>query len=357
MASRFAFPRFGEVSFEGEAKAARLALMVPTLIAAAMLIVGFTTANIAGVRAARILLPYLEASFMFTVFSLTVYIFISVLKLFRQLAENPLARVHADLKVKAPFLLLPLLVFPLFLVGYTTAKTGIPFLVGYTWDAFWTAADKQIFGDDAWRISHAILGTQFIAVWEIVYTFVWGSAFVLFMTNVAIYGRPKFIGIVYTTMLSAWCIGGWLLAYLFSAAGPAFAHLVDPQVGANFAPMRETLDNVLPEMGRTRLTQRMLSIAIEWNVAVKGGGISAMPSMHLAAVSVYVLAARGTKWLFPSIAFWLIIFVCSAYLGWHYWVDGIASAAIVWICWKFAERCFREDPTETLSYAGSGDKP
>jgi hypothetical protein len=355
LASKFAFLRFEDVALEGETKSARLALMVPTLIAAAMLVVGFTTANIAGVRAARIILPYLEASFLFTAFSLTAYIFVSFVALFRQLAANPVSRVYADLKIKAPYLLLPLLVFPLFLVGYTAAKTGIPFLVGYSWDAFWTAADKQIFGDDAWRITHALLGTRYIAVWEVLYTFVWGSAFVLFMTNVAIYGRPKFIGIVYTTMLSAWCLGGWLLAYIFSAAGPTFAHLVDPQVGAHFAPLRNTLENALPEMSRTRLTQRMLSVAIEWNVAIKGGGISAMPSMHLAAVSVYVLAARGTKWLFPAVAFWLMIFTCSAYLGWHYWVDGIASAAITWMCWRFAERCFREDPTQALATGGAGE--
>jgi membrane-associated phospholipid phosphatase len=63
-----------------------------------------------------------------------------------------------------------------------------------------------------------------------------------------------------------------------------------------------------------------------------------MPSMHLGVASIYVLAARKTPWLAPAILFWLIIFVASAYFGYHYWVDGIVAAAVAAMCWAAAER-------------------
>jgi membrane-associated phospholipid phosphatase len=69
-----------------------------------------------------------------------------------------------------------------------------------------------------------------------------------------------------------------------------------------------------------------------------GGGISAMPSMHLAAAAIYVIASRGTKWFYPSILFWLIIFIASGYFGYHYWVDGFVGAVVAWICWTLSAR-------------------
>ena len=65
-----------------------------------------------------------------------------------------------------------------------------------------------------------------------------------------------------------------------------------------------------------------------------------MPSMHIAMTTIYVIAARRTWWLAPACAFWLIIFIGSAYFGYHYWLDGIVAAVIAWLCWKAAELLF-----------------
>ena len=66
-----------------------------------------------------------------------------------------------------------------------------------------------------------------------------------------------------------------------------------------------------------------------------------MPSMHLGAVSIYVLAASKTRWLIPAILFWLIIFVASAYFGYHYWVDGLVAAAVAVGGWCASEAYFK----------------
>ena len=139
------------------------------------------------------------------------------------------------------------------------------------------------------------------------------------------------------------------MAYIMSAAGPIFAHLVDADLGARFAPLRSELNAVLSPDASISLTQAYLSQNIGIPIAVKGGGISAMPSMHIGAVTIFVLSARGTRWLIPSIAFWIIIFIGSAYFGYHYWIDGIVAALVAWGAWKIAEACFREEQS------GEGD--
>ena len=76
-----------------------------------------------------------------------------------------------------------------------------------------------------------------------------------------------------------------------------------------------------------------------------------MPSMHLASVSIFVLAARRTKWIIPAILFWLIIFVLSAFFGFHYWIDGIVAAIVAAFCWYAAAFYFgrRQSMPQSLS--------
>ena len=352
MASRFAFPSFGAVALDSEAAVIRQALLIPTLLAAAMLAVGFTLANVAGVDGTGLFAPYLATGFAFALLSTLAYLFILFARLARQGAKGPIGHARSDLAPKLPLLILPVLVFPLFLVGFTTAKTAIPFLVGYSWDAFWADADKLIFGDDVWRLTHGWFGTRYMPVWEGLYSASWGGMLMLYMANIALYAKARTVGVVYVAMLATWLVGGWFMAYVTSAAGPVFAHLVDPSLSERFAALRVALDASLDPEGSTRLTQAYLAQALDHPVAVKGGGVSAMPSMHLAAVSIYVLSARGTRWLFPAIAFWLIIFLGSGYLGYHYWIDGIVAAAIAWLCWRLAEACFRERSDQRRQSAG-----
>ena len=69
-----------------------------------------------------------------------------------------------------------------------------------------------------------------------------------------------------------------------------------------------------------------------------------MASVHLGAASIYVLSARRTLWFIPSILFWIVIFVCSAYFGYHYWIDGIVAVLVAAACWIVAERIFMPIP-------------
>jgi len=161
---------------------------------------------------------------------------------------------------------------------------------------------------------------------------------------VAINAKPQRVGVFYTAMLLTWLFGGWLMALTFSAAGPAFAHLFNPELGDHFSGVAQAIAANLPPDNSLRTTQKYLAASVDTHIALKGGGISAMPSMHLGAASIYIFAARKTKWLIPAILFWLTIFVLSGYFGYHYWVDGLAAAVIAWVCWCVSEFCFAPSP-------------
>ena len=342
MATRFAFWSFGNESLDREAEAARLALMLPALLASVMLVAGLSIGRFAGIESGGLFAPYFVGAAAFTALSLLFYVFVAFCRLAAKLAENPVATVWADLRTKAPLLLLPVLIYPIFLTGFTTAKFSIPVVVGYRWDMFWADVDTVLFGRDAWQISHDLLGLGSARYMEFFYSTAWGSILFLFKSNVAIWATPRRAGIIFTAMMLTWIIGGWLGAYTMSAAGPVFAHLFDPVLADRFAPMHVALEAMLPGDSTTRLTQAYLVDALGQPIAVKASGISAMPSMHIGAATIYILAARGTRWLVPAIGFWAIIFLGSAYFGYHYWVDGIVAALIAVACWRIAEAFFQE---------------
>jgi hypothetical protein len=332
----------------------RRAVVLPALICLLMGIVGSTAGKLAGMDGTRLLLPYFLASFSITLLSVLVFMFIEFSKLALRLAPNPIQTVWGTVRVRLPYLIVPLIVFPVFLTSFSTAKSSIPALVGYHWDGFWANADVLIFRTDAWKIAHAIYPHSLVRLLEWFYVTVWVLILALFGPNVAIYSTPRRIGVMFTAMLLTWVIAGWLLAYCFSASGPIFVPFFDISLAERFAPLRDAVYNSPWGGDSIRRTQEYLSVATYASFAVKGGGISAMPSMHLGMTSIYVLAARGTKWLLPAIVFWMIVFLGSAYFGYHYWIDGIVAAGVAWGCWQLAERFFPANTQNVIRFAPMG---
>ena len=309
-------------------------LTAPIALTGTMLLVAVITSGIANIDSSVLIWPYLSASLAVTLICLLCSIFWWVVQLARKRADAPVETIMTIVRGRMTLLLLPGVVSPLFLIGYTTSKTAIPFLVGYGWDRFWADADALIFGADAWRIAHAWLGSRSMPIWELFYTVGWGTVFFFASTLIAIHAPRRNVAIYFTAMLSTWLIGGWLIAYLFSAAGPVFAHMFDASLTDRFGGLRQVLEVNLSQEGAIRQTQHYLVAAVDEHVAVKGGGISAMPSMHLGAASIYVLAAWRTGWIVPASLFWIVIFVGSGYFGYHYWVDGLVAAAVAYGCWR-----------------------
>jgi len=342
---------FGQSAVPGDISI-RQALMLPAALCGTMLAIAFGIDKAAGVDGSGLPWAYFSTGASITFMCLMLWLFVEVAVLAHAKADVPLQVVGHKAAGKLELVVLPAVVFPLFLAGYTAAKTAIPHLVGYGWEAFWADADHLIFGVDPWRIMHAHATRWLTDGWAFFYTVIWGAGLAFIPTLVAIHGGRRFAAAFYTAMMLTWLIGGWLLAYGFSAAGPVFAHLVDPDLGARFAPLRESLDILLADDSSVRSTQAYLAAAIDSSVAVRGGGISAMPSMHIGAASIYVLAALGTRWLWPAVTFWLLTFFGSIYFGYHYAVDGLAAAALAALCWRVSAKHFAKlRGEETVSVA------
>jgi hypothetical protein len=69
---------------------------------------------------------------------------------------------------------------------------------------------------------------------------------------------------------------------------------------------------------------------------VIGGGISAMPSMHLTLVTLAAIPLwrLGKHWRFVAAAIVTITVVASVHLGWHYAIDGYAGVICALALWQ-----------------------
>ncbi|GAC1575002.1 MAG: hypothetical protein NVS3B5_05680 [Sphingomicrobium sp.] len=167
-------------------------------------------------------------------------------------------------------------------------------MVGFGWDRAFARADLALLGTDAWRLTHRWVGPEGTVVLQAIYTIVWGVAFALVAPLVAMLASRRFAGQFFLAMILTWTLGGLVCATLFAAAGPVFAQLSDPTLGQHFAGLQQTLARSLPPDSMIRETQHYLQTAAPYRYVVRGGGVSAMPSLHVAVASIYVLASRRT---------------------------------------------------------------
>jgi hypothetical protein len=128
----------------------------------------------------------------------------------------------------------------------------------------------------------------------------------------------------------AWLFMGGLLAIAFASVGPCF---VDDFLGSDhYAPLMARLPEDLHSV-----TAMKYLLASRGSEAI-GGGISAMPSLHV-AITVLIglcLRDRWPRWQSLAWVYAVVIYVGSIHLGWHYASDGIVSALGMVAIWKAA---------------------
>jgi hypothetical protein len=217
-------------------------------------------------------------------------------------------------------------------------KTAIPLFNSSNWDAVWIGADKAIHGADAWRLLQPVLGFPIVTsalsfayhAWMLL-IYVGGVYFCFIVKNRELRAR-YFIG-----FFAIWTVLGVALATGFASVGPCFVgpllgdHRFDEQMAYLASANEKFPVLVLP-------VQQML---LAWHAAGTnglGGGITAMPSMHVAMALLFALSmARVSKraglyaWLF-----FLVILVASVHLAYHYAVDGYVAILVTLVLWAMA---------------------
>lgn len=325
------------------------ALLFPALLTALMIVLAAAISWSTGVDGSKVFPPYFLSWSVLGIMSVPVWALVKVAKMAAMNADEPTREILRDLSRPIQLSFLSGVIFPIFLGGYTWAKYSIALTVGFKWERIWADADYFIFGTDAWVVAHTIIPPWLAHYLTYFYAVVWGLVFVFSGVLVAAFSTKRFAATFFTSMMLSWLFGGIILAYSISAAGPVFANLVDPSIGLRFEPLRAELHRILPADDMVLRTQRYLASGLGSQVALKGGGISAMPSMHVATATVLVLAAWKTRWLLFALVFLLLTFIGSIYLGYHYAVDAPVASLVAIISWLTARRVFQA-PSEIIGY-------
>lgn len=308
-------------------------LIEPAILCAVMFALATAMAIASGLRGTGILIDYITVGAFAWVLALMVWMLLPWIR-GDQKGKPPISALIGMMKDRwLMAILLPVILFPIFMTGFTVAKTAFPIFTGFRWDGFWTEADAMLFGTDPWRVTHALFGVQGSHVLMTFYTLIWGFALSLTVPIYCFSARPRDVQHAFSALMLTWLTVGVIFASLFSSVGPTFADVVSVELGQRFAPFHQSLAQLLPPGDPILNSQHYLRGLLDDPHAIRAGGVSAMPSMHLGVCTFLVLLAGKSWWRWPALALWAIIWVGSIHFGYHYAWDGIIAAVLTVGCW------------------------
>jgi hypothetical protein len=303
--------------------------MIP---ASLFVLVQYAFAVVISERIAYAVRPPLLFYFTITLFVAAVvgvlWLLTALGRMYREGEARPALRLTELAKTNWPAWLLFLGAFLLIAAqmgALTWLKAMLPFAVPFWADPKLAAADRAILGTDAWRLFHPWLEP---ADRLIDYGYVAWFPLQMAVLYWALSRTPSFEKsralLAYFLTIGLFGVIG---QYALSSAGPIFYARLGLGNAFHDLPISEAARKTSDYLWRSRLD-------ID---APMGSGISAMPSVHVAA-SVWMAL---TCWsLLPRLGgivatlFAALIFVGSMYLGWHYFLDaaaGVLAGAAAWV--------------------------
>ena len=218
---------------------------------------------------------------------------------------------------------------------FSAVKTAIPLFTTYTWDPVLIAADRMMFGTDAWRVLQPVLGFPLVTsalsfayhAW-VVLLYGSGIFFCFFVQDREL--RAQY----FVARFLIWIVMGMIMASGFASVGPCFVapitgnHHYDEQMA--YLRMANTHYPVLV----LPVQDQLLAWFREGDQNL-GAGISAMPSLHVGMTALTMLAARRISRVAGACLFLylLVILVGSVHLGYHYAIDGFVAIAATLALW------------------------
>jgi hypothetical protein len=230
------------------------------------------------------------------------------------------------------------------MIFFTPFKVMIGHTRGFPYDAALRDLDRLVFaGHDPWELTHALFGSApATAVLHTAYTMwfamVWLGLIYMVLRPQLVQLRSQYL----VAFVLTWIIVGSFAAWFLASAGPCYYERAfgDP----HFRPLMDRLHVLDAEMkafapgfGIEALrVQDLLWQSFARQRELFGGGISAMPSMHV-AMSVLMACGgwrlgRTTGWLLTIFA--VLIWIGSVHLGWHYALDGVVAFGLALAIWK-----------------------
>ncbi len=164
-----------------------------------------------------------------------------------------------------------------------------------------------------------------VGAWDKLYHSAWGIEVVAAFALIVVGRGPRIILHYCVSMIILFYIGR-LLGVINPVMGPAFFRpdLFAYLEGSASAEAMSLVSGILHASPNQALASGGVLL----------GGVSAMPSLHVAmvAVTAYWLA-RASRWTIPFTVPWvLLVWTSTVVLGWHYIVDGAGGIALGAIC-------------------------
>jgi hypothetical protein len=234
---------------------------------------------------------------------------------------------------------LPVLVLiPFFGATFTNLKMLIPAIQPFAWDPTFAEWDRLLHGgSQPWQWLQPVLGHPYVTSFiNAVYHSWFFLAYGVLLWQTTSTTRPRLRMQYLLTFLLIWALIGNAAAIMLSSAGPVYfgrvTGLTDP-----FVPLMDYLRQAsdiapVPALG----VQEMLWRTYAAKGLAVGGGISAMPSLHVAIAFSFVLLAGAVdrRLTVAAAVFAALILIGSVHLGWHYAVDGYVAIFMTWLLWR-----------------------
>ncbi|MDZ5660285.1 phosphatase PAP2 family protein [Nocardioides sp. zg-1308] len=208
-------------------------------------------------------------------------------------------------------------------VAFRNLKGYLPFVTERLWDTELASADRLLWlGHDPADVLHQVLGTGW-AAWLMSGVYVLWIGLVPAMLAIAlVWTRRSRTGELYVTAVSFNWLIGVAVYYLVPSLGPIYSAPRD------FAGLPDTFNTGVQDL---LLDDRVTVLAGAWDTrAVQT--IAAFASLHVAITVTTCLVAeliRLPRWIrVTAWTFAVLTSLSTVYLGWHFFVDVVAGAAV-----------------------------
>lgn len=229
--------------------------------------------------------------------------------------------------------------------AFATVKTLLPNLAPFSMDTWAANVDAALHGGhDPWTLLQPIMGHHVVTrAVQMLYLPGWlGSLGVLTLVLACARRFDHLRARFFWTFFGSWILLGNIAAAAVMTGGPVYFGRLTGDT-ERFAPLLAYHEFSRGMVHSSVDTQDILWSAYLNHGAGLGGGISAFPSMHVAMAMLFFLVARhlhrGLGVAYGVVA--VVIMAASVHLGWHYAIDGYASALAVAALWWLTGRMLR----------------